>query len=224
METTEQTTEEQTTGSGSGTGTGLGQEEITSDSPQEEITDKPQEETQATQSEYIGAPETYDFSKVNMPEGFKIDTVLADKFAPIGKELNLSQQAVDKLANFFVQYQQDKLATADEKIAEFRKQELNNAKLKYEQLLNNDKEIGAGDKAKMNAYIDVADVGYNSFASDELKDVLHNLHLDYHPAVIKHFYRLGKLCGNDKIMTSNTPAGTEMSAADIIYANSSKQD
>ena len=84
-------------------------------------------------------------------------------------------------------------------------------------MLNTDKEIGAGDKDKMNAYIDVADIGYNSFASDELKAVLQEYSLDYHPAVIKHFHRLGKLCGNDKIETAKNPVGSSKDLADILY-------
>lgn len=211
METTEQTKEETT-------GTGLAQEDFQEGEQQTTPETEPETlaENQDNRTEFFGAPENYDFANIQMPEGCKLDTALAEKFAPIGKKLNLSQQGVNELANFFIEYQQQRLAGADEKIAEFRKQELDSAKLKYEQMLNTDKEIGAGDKTKMNAYIDVADVGYNSFASDELKEVLHNLHLDYHPAVIKHFHRLGKLCGNDSVNISNNPVGKE-SREDILY-------
>ena len=92
----------------------------------------------------------------------------------------------------------------------------------YTLLVGND-EIGGGDKAKMNAYLDVADVGYNSFATPELKSVLSELHLDYHPAVIKLFHRLGKLCGNDSIAKTNAPTGTKQNAADILYGNNSQE-
>lgn len=170
-----------------------------------------------------GAPENYDFKDLQMPEGFQIDEALAAKFAPIGKELNLSQQSANKLANLLVEIQQEQLADAPNKIAEYRKQEQEAVKLSYEKLLNTDKEIGGGDKAKMNAYLDVADVGYNSFATPELKNVLSELHLDYHPAVIKLFHRLGKLCGNDSISRTNAPTGTKQNAADILYGNNSQE-
>jgi len=170
-----------------------------------------------------GAPENYDFKDLQMPEGFQIDEALAAKFAPIGKELNLSQQSANKLANLLVEIQQEQLADAPNKIAEYRKQEQEAVKLSYEKLLNTDKEIGGGDKAKMNAYLDVADVGYNSFATPELKNVLSELHLDYHPAVIKLFHRLGKLCGNDSISKTNAPTGTKQNAADILYGNNSQE-
>lgn len=173
-------------------------------------------------SEFYGAPESYDFKDVSLPEGCQIDEALAAKFAPLGKELNLSQQSANKLANLLVEYQKEQLAGASEKFAEYKKQEQQAVKLSYEKLLNTDKEIGGGDATKMNAYIDVADVGYNAFATDELKAVLHGLNLDYHPAVIKHFHRLGKLCGNDIIAKTGAPAGTKTDAADILYGSKSE--
>lgn len=169
-------------------------------------------------SEYLGSPETYDFKDVQLPEGFKIDDVLAEKFAPIGKKLNLSQQGANELANLLVDFQQSQMANANEKIAEYEKQKAAATKLSYEKMLNTDKEIGGGDITKMNAYLDVADVGYNSFASSELKQVLAQFNLDYHPAVIKHFHRLGKMCGNDKILSTGKPT-VSTNPADILYGS-----
>ena len=170
-----------------------------------------------------GAPDSYDFKDVKLPEGYTIDEALAAKFAPIGKKLNLSQQSANELASLLVEVQQGQLQTAPDKIAEIKRQEQEATRLNYEKMLNTDAEIGGGDKAKMNAYLDVADVGYNSFASKELKTVISQLGLDYHPAVIKHFYRLGKLCGNDKITKTGSQV-QELSAAQILYGNSTKSE
>lgn len=181
--------------------------------PEQSTTDDKQNKTE---NEYSGAPETYDFKEVNLPEGFRIDTELAEKFAPIGKKLNLSQQGANELAYLLIDFQQSQMAGANEKIAEYEKQKAAATKLSYEKMLNTDKEIGGGDTTKMNAYLDVADVGYNSFASSELKQVLSSLNLDYHPAVIKHFHRLGKMCGIDKISPTGKPVG-KTDPADILY-------
>ena len=167
-----------------------------------------------------GAPETYDFKDLKLPEGIQIDEKLAQKFAPIGKELNLSQQSANKLANLLVEIQQEQMADAPNKLAEFRKQEREAVRLNYEKLLNNDKEIMGGGEAKMNAFLDVADRGYNTFATPDLKAVLQELHLDYHPAVIKLFHKLGSLTGNDKVLQTKVPVGTKQNAADILYGNS----
>ena len=170
-----------------------------------------------------GAPDSYDFKDVKLPEGYTIDEALAAKFAPIGKKLNLSQQSANELASLLVEVQQGQLQTAPDKIAEIKRQEQEATRLNYEKMLNTDAEIGGGDKAKMNAYLDVADVGYNSFASKELKTVISQLGLDYHPAVIKHFYRLGKLWGNDKITKTGSQV-QELSAAQILYGNNNNND
>lgn len=167
-----------------------------------------------------GAPESYNFKDIQLPEGWEFDNDLAAKFAPIGKELNLSQQSANKLANLFIQAQQNNATKFSEQIAELKKQESNATLLNYEALLNKDVEIGGGDEAKMNAYLDVADKGYSKFASPELQQVLQELHLDYHPAVIKHFHALAALTGNDTVMKPNAPAGTKLSAAEILYGNS----
>lgn len=221
--TAEETTAEQTTTGQDGLTSQNGTEQVTA--PENTPETKPETSLSQETNEYFGAPEEYNYKDINLPEGFRVDDSLANKFSPIAKKLNLSQQSVNELANFFVEYQQEKISGADEKIAEFRKQELETAKLTYEKMLNTDKEIGGGDRTKMNAYIDVADVGYNSFASTELKELIHSLNLDYHPAVIKHFHRLGKLCGNDNVMTtSNKPAGTQQDTADLIYGHSEKQE
>lgn len=180
--------------------------------------DIPENNQSVEQNQYLGSPETYDFKEVNLPEGFQIDNALAEKFAPIGKKLNLSQQGANELANLLIDFQQSQMANANEKIAEYEKQKAAATKLSYEKMLNTDKEIGGGDTTKMNAYLDVADVGYNSFASSELKQVLSQFNLDYHPAVIKHFHKLGKMCGNDNILQTGKPSA-KTDPADVLYGN-----
>jgi len=177
-----------------------------------------------TDSGVYGAPESYDFKDVTLPEGWEFDNELAEKFAPIGKELNLSQESANKLVNLYIQAQQNNAAKYGEQFAELKKQESNATLLNYEALLNKDVEIGGGDKAKMNAYLDVADKGYSKFASPELQQVLQELHLDYHPAVIKHFHALAALTGNDTITKPNAPTGSGLSAAEILYGSNGSSE
>lgn len=192
-------------------------EETPKEAPEEAPEETP-EENQGTDdtNEFYGAPESYDFKGLELPEGITLDDGLTEKFAPTLKELNLSQKSADKLAHLLVEYQQAQLANADEQLAEFKRQEKAAIKMSYEKMLNSDKEIGV-DEVQRNAYIDIADVGYKAFANDDFKALMQELHLDYHPAVIKHFYRLGKLCGNDNILNSSTPQTPELSRAEILY-------
>ncbi len=171
---------------------------------------------QENKSEFIGAPENYDFKNLNLPEGIQFDNALAEKFATVGKKLNLSQDAANELVNMLVEHQKGQLGNQEQLIAEFKRQELETTKIEYQKLLNSDNEIGSNKEAK-EAYLDVADKGYSAFASKELQDVLAGLGLDYHPSVIKHFHKLGELCGNDSIQKPSMPVGSKQSAAEILY-------
>ena len=91
----------------------------------------------------------------------------------------------------------------------------------FQQALNTDKEIGGGDKAKMNAYLDIADKGYTAFANDEVKAALADAGLNYHPAIVKMFHRIGELVGDDKVFAPKTPTGSPADPADILYGSNS---
>lgn len=168
------------------------------------------------------APESYDFKSIELPEGIQYDDELAKKFEPVARELNLSQDDASKLVNMLVEHQKEQLGNRKEIIAEFKRQELEATKIEYQKLLNSDKEISGKGEEHYNAYLDVAIKGYKEFASDELMNVVEQHGLNLHPVVIKHFYRLGKLCGQDSIQNSQTPIGEKQSAADILYGNSDK--
>ena len=190
---------------------------------QAQIENQPKEsEEQGENKEIYGAPDAYDFKSIELPEGIQFDNALAQKFEPVAKELNLSQESANKLVNLLVEHQQSQLGNQKELIAAFKKQELEASVIEYQKMMNSDVEMGAGDKDKQNAYIDVADKGYNAFASEGLKNTLEQLGLIYHPEVIKHFHKLGKLTGNDSIQQSTRPAGASERPADVLYGNSQK--
>lgn len=180
-------------------------------------------EENGANDEIYGAPDAYDFKSIELPEGIQFDDALAKKFEPVAKELNLSQESANKLVNLLVEHQQSQLGNQKELIAAFKKQELEASVIEYQKMMNSDVEMGAGDKDKLNAYIDVADKGYNAFASEGLKNTLEQLGLIYHPEIIKHFNKLGKLTGNDSIQQSTRPAGASERPADVLYGNSQKQ-
>ena len=71
----------------------------------------------------------------------------------------------------------------------------------------------------MNAYLDTADKGYGAFASAEVKNLFAETGLNYHPAVIKMFHRIGELIGDDKIFNAKNPAGQTADAAEILYGS-----
>ena len=175
-----------------------------------------------TENALYGAPENYDFKGIELPEGIKFDENLATKFDPIAKELNLSQEGANKLVNMLIEHQQGQLQNANEQIAEYERQKQEAQVIEYSKMLNSDKEIGTDDETR-NAYIDIADRGYKAFASKELQKTIESQGLNYHPAFIKFFHRLGKLCGEDKITKTATPVQQKQTPAEILYGNNQKE-
>ena len=168
----------------------------------------------ADNNEIYGAPETYDYKDVNIPEDLEYDKDMLKEFDKLNKETNLSQAQANKYMEFGL-----KLAKKfNSDLPEVLKQ-VHQAKVtQFKQAMNTDAELGGGDKTKLNAYLDVADKGYVAFANDEVKAALADAGLNYHPAIIKMFHRIGELVGDDKIYQTKAPSGTN-DVADILYGN-----
>ena len=170
-------------------------------------------------NELYGAPENYDFKTVEMPEGIQFNDDYGNRFSDVAKELNLSQSSANKLVNLYVEILKEQAASAPEKIKEFKEQQLQADIAEWHKALNQDVEIGNGNQEKIKAYMDKANVGYKAFASDGLQDILKQKGLNHHPEVIKLFYKLSDLTGEDNILMGGNPAKEER-AADILYGKS----
>ena len=162
-----------------------------------------------------GAPEIYDYKDVKIPEALEYDKDMLKEFDALNKETNLSQAQANKYMEFGLRLAQKHSAELPKLL-----QQAQQAKIaQFKQALNTDAEICGGNKAKMNAYLDTADKGFDAFANDEVKSALADAGLNYHPAIIKMFHRIGELVGDDKIYKPKVPSGTN-DAATILYGNS----
>ena len=162
-----------------------------------------------------GAPEIYDYKDVKIPEALEYDKDMLKECDVLNKETNLSQAQANKYMEFGLRLAQKHSAELPKLL-----QQAQQAKIaQFKQALNTDAEICGGDKAKMNAYLDTADKGFDAFANDEVKSALADAGLNYHPAIIKMFHRIGELVGDDKIYKPKVPSGTN-DAATILYGNS----
>lgn len=160
-------------------------------------------------------PETYDYSAVKLPEGIQLDKDILGEFEPIAKKMNLSQEQANEFVNLAVKLvgkQSNEMLSQLQKVQEVKAAQ-------YQQLLNTDKEIGNGDKAKMDAYLDVADIGYSAFANEEVKGLLAESGLNYHPEIVKMFHRIGELCKEDTLPNASYPTGKGQSAAEVLYGS-----
>ena len=130
-----------------------------------------------------GAPEAYEFQA---PEGQAFDPEVMKSFSEIAKELDLPQEAAQKVL--------DKVAP---KILERQMQALENVRNEWAESARTDKEFG-GDK--LNDNLVVAKKALDSFGTPELRKLLNESGLGNHPEMIRLMYRAGKAISEDRFV------------------------
>lgn len=150
-----------------------------------------------------GAPDKYEFQA---PEGSTLDANVIEQFSEVAKELNLPQEAAQKIL--------DKMAPAmaarqAEQIETIRNEWADNARA--------DKEFG-GDK--LNENLGVAKKALEQFGSPELRTLLNESGLGNHPEVIRFMYRTGKAISEDRFVGGGNSGNAEPATiAQRMYPN-----
>lgn len=156
------------------------------------------------------APENYDYSNVELPEGMELDKELTEEFSTAAKELNLSQAKADKFMSMGVKLTQK----LNDKFQSALKEAQENQIKAYTTMLNTDSEIGG---AKLKQSLQDANVAYETFVSQEAADILAETGLNKHPAIVKVFMKIGKELKNDTIR--QTGDSRKERSADDWYPN-----
>ena len=155
----------------------------------------------------------YDYSKFSNLSDFSLDEELLAKFHPIAKKLNLSQESVELLLD--IAYQMSK--KQDEKYQNDLCQRQKLLIEEYNKMFDDDYEIPDKNSLKIRQFMAVADDAYNKFASPKLKQVFNESGLNFHPELIKMFYKIGSLIQEDSVFYSNKPPVEELTPAQILY-------
>lgn len=124
----------------------------------------------------LGAPEgSYE---INAPEGSALDSTVMGEFEAVAKELNLSQDAVQKIVDRMAPtWQKQGLA----QVEHFRKEWIDQSKA--------DKEFGGNN---FEANLKGINRAYAQFTTPELRALLAGSALDSHPEMLRLFHRLDK--------------------------------
>lgn len=161
------------------------------------------EKAEADKAEFNphGAPEgDYELS---MPDGVELDKAMLDAFVPVAKELDLSGQGAQKLTEFFIEKVQPQIAEAFVKGIEA---DVENQKAQFEAdtkaLIAEDAkadkpEDRVFDGKNVDAVTQVTARALDRFGSPELREFLNASGLGNHPELVKSFYKIGKLIGED---------------------------
>lgn len=148
-----------------------------------------------------GAPEKYEAFAA--PEGTALDAAVMTEFETAARELNLPQDAAQKLI--------DKMAPV---MAKQQTTQLEQLRTDWAAQSTSDKEFG-GDKLPEN--LGFARKALDTFATPELKTILNDTGLGNHPELVRFMVRAGKAISEDRIVTGGAPASANRSAAEVLY-------
>lgn len=158
-----------------------------------------------------GAPDKYEFKA---PEGQQFDSEVVTTFSEVAKELNLSQEAAQRV-----------LDTMSPKMQERQLAMIQAVQTQWTDASKADKEFG-GDKITEN--LSVAKKALDSFGTAELRSLLNESGLGNHPEIIRFMYRAGRAISEDRYVgssTGSTPTRSTPkdfnSAAAALYTNQS---
>lgn len=143
-----------------------------------------------------GAPEKYEAFKMGDNE---ISPEATTAFAELAKKHNLSQEEAQEFVNTFA-------PAVQAQVQGYQRQWL--------EACRSDKELGG---EHFNENMAVAGAGYRAYADNDLRAVFEASGLSRHPAVVRHFYRLGKNLQQDKGVAGGASAPAPVKR---LYPNS----
>lgn len=135
-----------------------------------------------------GAPEKYD---LKVPDGMTIDEAALAEFDPIARELNLSNEQAQKLADIY-----------SKRMAESSRQQQEQWKQTTEKWVDDvkaDKELGG---QNLETSIKHAQAALNKFGTPELRSQMDATGMGNHPELVRVFARIGKAMAEDTFVQS----------------------
>lgn len=171
--------------------------------PEENAAAKAEHERAEKAKPYFGAPEKYgDFE---IPEGVQLDQDAANELFALGKELNLSQAAIDKL----IEIQAGVYARS----AEATGKEWTDTVKGWTDTVKADKDFGGANYEKN---MGLAAHARSTFGSPELNAWLDETQLGSHPELVKFMVSVGQAMGEGKSEGGGVHVQSE-DAATILY-------
>lgn len=148
-----------------------------------------------------GAPEKYEFANADT-----LDNAVIDQFSEVARELNLSQDAAQKVL--------DKMGPV---IAARQSEQIEAARNQWAEDAKADKEFG-GEKLQEN--LSYAKKALDAYATPELRTLLNDSGLGNHPEIIRAFVRAGKAISEDRLVTGAQGTTTAAHDPKRLYPNS----
>lgn len=160
-------------------------------------------------------PEAYDLA---MPEGMQVDEQMLEAVTPIAKELGLSNEGLQKLADAYAQRVNAQTTAALEQWSE--------QTTTLERAVRGDKEIGASNDADFNEKLATIRAGVGALPKESgLRQALEQgrpIHPN-EPDLLRLLYRTGLKNKEDGLVTGDTAKTGPSTWANTMYPNESQQ-
>ena len=142
-----------------------------------------------------GAPDKYEFNAKVADAPDELDPEVLTAFGEVAKDLNLSQDAAQKVL--------DKVAPV---IQARQAQEVEQVRIEWANEAKADQEFGG---ESLTANLEIAKTSLNAFGTDALKSLLQESGLGNHPEVIRFMYRAGKAISEDSYVGNSQGANAK---------------
>ena len=180
---------------------------------EQQVSDETAVENETSESETPqGAPETYEFNTKITDDSSELDPEVVTAFGEVAKDLNLPQEAAQKVLDKVAPVIQAKQAKVLEQV-----------KLDWANDSQADKEFGGENLAEN---LNVAKTALDAFGSDSLKSLLHETGFGNHPEIIRFMYKAGKAISEDSYVGNSEGAMSQgadpkdfNSIANALYSN-----
>ena len=169
-------------------------------------------ETSEKETQKEGAPDKYEFNAKVAAAPEELDPEVLTAFGDVAKELNLPQEAAQKVLDKVAPVMQARQAKAVE-----------DAKTEWANDSKSDQEFGG---ESLEANLEIAKTSLNKFGTDALKSLLSESGLGNHPEVIRFMYRAGKAISEDSYVGNSEGANAKGNVpkdfngiANALYSN-----
>ena len=170
-------------------------------------------ETSEKETQKEGAPDKYEFNAKVADAPEELDPEVLTAFGDVAKELDLPQEAAQKVLDKVAPVMQARQAKAVE-----------DAKTEWANDSKSDQEFGG---ESLEANLEIAKTSLNKFGTDALKSLLSESGLGNHPEVIRFMYRAGKAISEDSYVGNSQGANAQGSKvpkdfngiANALYSN-----
>ena len=180
---------------------------------EQQVLDETAVEDETSESETPqGAPETYEFNTKITDDSSELDPEVVTAFGEVAKELDLPQDAAQKVLDKVAPVIQAKQAKV-----------LEQAKTDWANDSQADKEFGGENLAEN---LNIAKTALDAFGSKALKSLLHETGFGNHPEIIRFMYKAGKAISEDSYVGNSEGAMSQgadpkdfNSIANALYSN-----